>query len=956
MIQLGNMPGQDTAQVQFCLHAETSLGESIYVLGSAKELGNWRLAGALALTTYAQTYPIWTSIATAFPVMPVEYKYVKVRDGRLIQWEQFEGNRRIELHSSLSSVLLTADVWGVKSAPMVAAAVEVAETPVEVMQTEDALIGELASLNATHVSWRRKLEVVHSLLSTTALDDSAVGVLAGYCHFLRSGLIPCEEDGSHHRPSTHAALSRDITQALTSLQTPQNSLQIRQILATLPSYQPAFTASVPLTRIRDIAHRNDIPSDFKREIKTTLQNKLHRCAGPEDLVTCENVLSRAETMALSEDFMRELRLFYAELKEFFNATELRKRLQLLARQMPGLQANIERFLSEKERRSPQREEFLTSLRRQIATLQGLEPHEAQSLLMADIELTSFAFSCFSERINALGDVLRPENYPSSAYLIDQLLENLVLSQYEPQESDILRRELALHRAFPTSGMPLLRLKATCERALRMTSEYSDQASAIQPRVNELGRVLKVDRRAVAVFSEGLIRSQLPFQLSKLISMMLRLVKATGGFSPWLPIYPGKCQGAVVLARDFAQIPTREHAIVILQRAEGDEEVPPNVVGLVVAHDLPQLSHLAVRLRQGKVVSAACESAEDIASLRRVTGYGELTVAGGEVQLTEAIKRERKGEEPPNQVVVSTADISLSKVVAAARAEQPACGGKAYMSGRLEALTHTIPDYHTPKSICIPFGIYHKFLPSLPQSSRPAALEYMDKQLAVCKGDLEALSQSVVQLFQGCSGPLIFRSSANVEDTASVSGAGLYDSIANVPAGDVQRVAQAIGAVWKSIATERAWKSREYHRLPHASALMAVLVQELVTPKYAFVVHTQNPFGSAEEAYIELAAGLGETLASGDQRGSPYRLTFHKASESLSLLSLSSYSYALIPTPAGVERVRNDYSTEDLGEVQALGVRIGRVSAALERELQCAQDIEGVVAEEQLWIVQSRPQM
>lgn len=47
----------------------------------------------------------------------------------------------------------------------------------------------------------------------------------------------------------------------------------------LPSFTEAFTASVPLTRIRDIAHRNDIPSDLKREIKHTLQNKLHRNAG-----------------------------------------------------------------------------------------------------------------------------------------------------------------------------------------------------------------------------------------------------------------------------------------------------------------------------------------------------------------------------------------------------------------------------------------------------------------------------------------------------------------------------------------------------------------------------------------------------------------------------------------------------------------------------------------------------
>lgn len=52
----------------------------------------------------------------------------------------------------------------------------------------------------------------------------------------------------------------------------------------LPSFTEAHTASTPLTRIRDIAHRGDIPHELKQEIKHTIQNKLHRNAGPEDLV------------------------------------------------------------------------------------------------------------------------------------------------------------------------------------------------------------------------------------------------------------------------------------------------------------------------------------------------------------------------------------------------------------------------------------------------------------------------------------------------------------------------------------------------------------------------------------------------------------------------------------------------------------------------------------------------
>ena len=48
-------------------------------------------------------------------------------------------------------------------------------------------------------------------------------------------------------------------------------MQLRASVCRLPSFTEAFTASVPLTRIRDIAHRNDIPGDLKQEIKHTIQ-------------------------------------------------------------------------------------------------------------------------------------------------------------------------------------------------------------------------------------------------------------------------------------------------------------------------------------------------------------------------------------------------------------------------------------------------------------------------------------------------------------------------------------------------------------------------------------------------------------------------------------------------------------------------------------------------------------
>lgn len=123
------------------------------------------------------------------------------------------------------------------------------------------------------------------------------------------------------------------------------------VQAKLPSFSENFTASVPLTRIRDIAHRNDIPSDLKREIKHTLQNKLHRNAGPEDLVATEAMLERitAPGTDYSTAFVHEFRVFTDELRDFFNAGSL---LKILDGVRPALddsaQSTLQHFVKAKE--------------------------------------------------------------------------------------------------------------------------------------------------------------------------------------------------------------------------------------------------------------------------------------------------------------------------------------------------------------------------------------------------------------------------------------------------------------------------------------------------------------------------------------------------------------------------------------------------------------------------------
>lgn len=76
--------------------------------------------------------------------------------------------------------------------------------------------------------------------------------------------------------------------------------------------------------------------------------------------------------------------------------------------------------------------------------------------------------------------------------------------------------------------------------------------------------------------------------------------------------------------------------------------------------------------------------------------------------------------------------------------------------------------------------------------------------------------------------------------------------------------------------------------------MAVLIQELLSPSYSFVLHTASPMGNdPATAEFEVAAGLGETLASG-KRGSAWRLAVNKSTGNVKTLAFANFSEAMLP--------------------------------------------------------------
>ena len=866
----------------------------------------------------------------------------------------------------------------------------------------------LVSGNASARSWREKLAVVQELLAdeSRAMGQAELADIVSYLRFLNTGEIPCVEDGRHFRPSHHARIATRIHERLSQLATSENMFLVRRIIACLPSTAAPFQRAEPLTRIRDIAHRNDIPHDLKREIKTTLQNKLHRCAGPEDLVTSQRLLERvtAPGAHFSGDFVEQFIIFHGELTEFFNARSLEERLQALS---AGVGQTGRKWIGEFLQAKQAKHEsgalaILTRLRKCLLQIaESKAGAEQQELWMADIALEDYAFVLLSEILNGLSAASSPRHSRAQIpgkVLLEQILCNLQLSQIAPAEVAVTQNEVsaALSQLNLHARDSLLRLKAAVERARRLAGEFGDTVLAnLAERAQVLGQQLGVAPHASRVFAEAEVRGHLVFQLAKLATEMLRSLRQLLHQPPWDVIVAGRTAGRLVSATRLGELNgISESLIVALAEAEGDEEIPDGVSGILLAHELPHLSHLGVRARQAGVVVACCEEKSLWAdSGAKVGGQVELVAGSEGVQITPA-KVGAATKNAPKRLARAIPQVQLQTkaVVLPLEKAGPASGGNKSDGARrlLEFSQRRDAGFSAPDGLVVPFGVMELCL----QADARIHGEYQSLVARVNKLDaaefaaaLEKIRQWVMQVKVpdpivaavvkkfGRSQALAVRSSANSEDLADLAGAGLHESVAGVTAAELE---VALKTVWASLWTERAAASRRQAGIPHEAAHMAVLIQPLIEPELSFFLHTVNPLNHRPgECYVELAVGLGETLASAAVRGTPYRMVCDREQGSVMMLAFANFSHALfagafpspgLPAPLspsgrlggfplGEHRV--DYSqvrfTSQADLRANLGARLAQISNLVEREFGAPQDVEGVIRGDEIILVQSRAQ-
>jgi len=863
----------------------------------------------------------------------------------------------------------------------------------------DDFVRTIAEADRRNRSWREKLRWIRDDMCgrTFSPDPEKLVYVAIYLRFIGTGQVSCQEDGRHHRPAHHAIMAREIYDCLSRITSPQNVFIVRRIIPWLPSSGTEFTRAEPLTLIRDIAHRNDIPKELKSEIKHTLQNKLHRCAGPEDLVTSAALLARitAPDTSFSPAFVTEFKRFHEQLKEFFCARSLDEQLESIAntghapRTLP-----IRAFLEAKANadnlpRKLKALDLLSSIREHFCRrfLKRTGP-ESQEIQLADVRLEEFAFVLLSRLINHFERQDAAISWSSGLKCLQMTVVNLRCSGFDFDECSTIESELdAWRRHFePHDRQQVLRLKATLERTRRLTEDFCDTILRFFPeRVEKLGHALGVPEQAIRVYAESEIRSHLVFQLSKILDLFLKVIRDLAGLSPWEVIVPGRVAGLLVSSPSLAYVSpiARQSVIALIDRVDGNEEIPSDVLGVIVSHQTPYLSHFAVRARQTGVVFAACEEASQFSDLRRLVGrHVILHALRGKVEVTYSAcassqpadsHKSRQGRKP--STVSETVCLEGAAIVLPLdQVTVTGSGAKAYGARRLEELSSCDgANFSTPPGVVIPFGVMEASLRSQPSLEmeyrhRLDRLEHLSPdELSESLTDLRSLIRKlevpgpivseVIKRF-GSDARLMVRSSANCEDLEELAAAGLYESVANVP---VDRVADAVRTVWASLWTRRATLSRQNLAIPHNQAHMAVLIHQLVIPDLSFIMHTLNPAKqNPDEVLIELVVGLGETLASAEHPGNPYRMVCNKHTGKVSTLAFANFSQAILPdAEEGIVFKTLDYSKIKLSihesYRESLGSRLAAIGGFVEAALGSPQDIEGIVAGQTTYLVQSRPQ-
>jgi rifampicin phosphotransferase len=196
-----------------------------------------------------------------------------------------------------------------------------------------------------------------------------------------------------------------------------------------------------------------------------------------------------------------------------------------------------------------------------------------------------------------------------------------------------------------------------------------------------------------------------------------------------------------------------------------------------------------------------------------------------------------------------------------------------------------------------------------------------------------------------------RSSATAEDLPTASFAGQQDTYLNIIG--KEEILKHISKCWASLFTERAVTYRLQNGFDHRNVLLSVVVQKMIFPQAAGIMFTADPVTSSRKVVsIDAGFGLGEALVAGLVSADHYKVRNGNVIDK----KISTKKLAIYALQAGgtkeqeIEPERRN--RQALTDEQIL--RLEHMGRTIEEHFGHPQDIEWCLADDDIYIVQSRP--
>jgi len=566
----------------------------------------------------------------------------------------------------------------------------------------------------------------------------------------------------------------------------------------------------------------------------------------------------------------------------------------------------------------------------------------------------------------------------------------------------------------------LLLKAMVDRLSRCVGEQVDEFQTLMfKKAQHLGSAVSAPSQVLDIFVDEVLRGTALFSVSLMLKRLEPILRDIAKLPPWqlIAAVTRPIQGELQVIPKMVHMQGKifETPTILLSGAvSGEEEVPVGVQGVLVrdAASAPDiLSHCAVRARNAGILLATCFDPEITTRIEaelvgqwvevRCNKDGTLSVERAERPSNDKklmrklsrtnidVAQDHLQSSPGETKLVNmnlTRDLKCSWCITPDEMSDSVVGSK---SLNLALLAPKLPkEVRTPQAVALPYGCMQKTL------THPENAQIVLPKLQACLERLQPTTSNerAAAIFEEAR-QLILQLALPPE-----LGKALKDSMQVVGGRDGEgrlsglfnesEAWEATKQVWASLFGLRPWVSlakagRSFHDLN-----MAVLVQELLPVKYAFVLHTKNPFsGDPDEVYGEIVPGRGETLVGNfPGRALSFRAKKGQAPVVIAFLSKSTWlrtRECLI--------FRSDSNGEDLEGFAGAGlfesicaksdlpcvVRFHRLQLVIDKAYRqnllqkladvgrsveqafggTPQDIEGCIdPQDRIFIVQSRPQV